>query len=170
MTNENQALKLVELSICSNVEVVAEEPPIERETVTSTGVDIWPDQEIWYPDVPPTGLRWIAMKESAGPDDQPYQACIFGGDRGQDLQLLSGITIRYMDGIRSIAFCFGLHAEKTVQLVQNGLPKSSVNYVSFAMEIDGNGGERIVGIETLRYKNSNVIEVIKGIRVSFTRK
>jgi hypothetical protein len=167
MTDASQALKLIELSICSNPEADTSEPPNEHENITSGGVDVLPDQELWYPDIPPPGLRWIAMKK-ARPDHKPYQACIFGGDRGQDLHFLSGVTIGYMSGIRSIEFSFNPHADsnQSMAVLQHRDERiSSSAYVEFSMEIDGEGGERIVGIESLRHKTLDIAQGISGLRV-----
>ncbi|KAH7324416.1 hypothetical protein B0I35DRAFT_349090 [Stachybotrys elegans] len=108
---------------------------------------------LWYPQIPNTRLRFLGMTSSVTernqPEDLPICYTIFGGSSGENLDGISGLTVRGHDetgeGFLSIAVDF-TDPNRRVVFGSNKTRSSE----EWPFVIHGSRGERITGVDIFR--------------------
>ncbi|KHN93967.1 Mannose-binding lectin [Metarhizium album ARSEF 1941] len=151
----DNGFKLIGIAICSTSDSWPSDSQHEGFALEDRHVDrlVVPEKEIWYPELPPLGLKYVLLNKLGRPPEQPYHYCIFGGARGERLQNLNKVIITADKHVRSIAFQFGSDGEEMEQAEftrpRYGL-KPGENLATTSLAIDGARGERITRVEGIR--------------------
>ncbi len=105
------------------------------------------DTALWFPEIPDPCLLFRGVEPFRTPDaqqDLPINLCIFGGNDGQYLQYVLGITV--WNGQYDVLLDLEVSLSTGYKPGRLGQRKSESNDKT-EMVLDGPGGERIIGLD-----------------------
>ncbi len=129
------------------------------------------DSTLWYPDLPMPHINFtgIPLNRTCNEIALPVSLVLFGGARGQNLELVTGLTVwqpqEWEDEFETPLWALEVSFSDGRPLIYFGPEDQDTLKERCRISIDGPGGERITGFEPVTVNDWTL-----GFRVSNRRR